>query len=297
MTIKEIEQKTGMTRANIRYYEAEGLIAPQRNPDNGYRIYSQEDAETLMKIRLLRCLDISIEDVKAIQAGRLSMEKALRCKLEDQEEKQQEIKRTMELTRQMLNAGVAYETLDAAVYLQLLESEDALQRDREPHQGHPWRRYAARCLDSVVYGMLAYPLLRNLDVGTTFVTVVNLVAMLLLEPLQLRLFGTTIGKAILGLRLTDLEEQHIRYSAGLERTWMVLWEGMGLRIPLVEYYFLYKSYNLCEDGEFLPWEWDSEVTCKDDKLWRWGVYFLVFGAVLAVDVLMILMDLKLEGIL
>ncbi len=294
MTIKEMEVLTGMTRANIRYYEAEGLICPKRNPDNGYRVYAQEDAGTLMKIRLLRCLEISIEDVKAIQAGKLSMEKALRRSLEEQEEKQQEIKQTMELTRQMLNAGVDYETLDAAAYLRLLESEEVLQQDRVPHRGHPWRRYAARHLDSVVYGVLLFPLLRELDVGSVVTVALQLAAMLLLEPLQLRLFGTTIGKAIMGLRLTNLEEQRLSYSAGLERTWTVLWEGMGLGLPLVEYYFLYKSYNLCENGEFLPWEWDSEVTCKDEKLWRWGAYFLVLAAVLTVEVLA---TLKLEGIL
>ena len=31
MTIKEIENLTGMTRANIRFYETEGLIHPSRN--------------------------------------------------------------------------------------------------------------------------------------------------------------------------------------------------------------------------------------------------------------------------
>ncbi len=294
MNIKQIEELTGMTRANIRYYETEGLICPKRNPDNGYRDYTQEDAQTLMKIRLLRCLDISIEEVKAIQTGALSMEVALRRSLVTQEGKQTQLRKSMELTRQMLGAGVAYETLDAAAYLRLLESEEILQQDQEPHQGHPWRRYAARCLDGMVYGAVVIPLLLKVDAGTTVITVAQLVAMLLLEPLQLRLFGTTIGKAILGLRLTDLEERRLSYSAGLERTWMVLWEGMGLGIPLVEYYFLYKSYNLCEDGEFLPWEWDSEVTCKDDKLWRWGLYFLVTAALFALDVLA---ALKLEGVL
>ncbi len=32
MTIKEIEELSGMTRANIRFYEKEGLIKPQRVP-------------------------------------------------------------------------------------------------------------------------------------------------------------------------------------------------------------------------------------------------------------------------
>ena len=35
MTIKEIENLSGMTRANIRFYETEGLLRPARN-SNGY---------------------------------------------------------------------------------------------------------------------------------------------------------------------------------------------------------------------------------------------------------------------
>ena len=30
MTIKEIEALSGMSRANIRYYEAEGFLSPER---------------------------------------------------------------------------------------------------------------------------------------------------------------------------------------------------------------------------------------------------------------------------
>ena len=35
MNIKEIEERSGLTRANIRYYEQEGLIAPVRR-ENKY---------------------------------------------------------------------------------------------------------------------------------------------------------------------------------------------------------------------------------------------------------------------
>ena len=51
MTIKDMELQTGLARANIRYYEAEGLITPER-AENGYRDYSQEDAETLLRVKL-----------------------------------------------------------------------------------------------------------------------------------------------------------------------------------------------------------------------------------------------------
>lgn len=38
MTVKEVEERTGLPRANIRYYESEGLIHPARG-QNGYRDY------------------------------------------------------------------------------------------------------------------------------------------------------------------------------------------------------------------------------------------------------------------
>ena len=49
MNIKEIEERSGLTRANIRYYEQEGLLAPARR-ENKYRDYSEEDLETLLRV-------------------------------------------------------------------------------------------------------------------------------------------------------------------------------------------------------------------------------------------------------
>ena len=57
MTIHELEKRTGLPRASIRFYEKEGLIAPKRLA-NGYRDYSEEDALALEKIALLRRLDL-----------------------------------------------------------------------------------------------------------------------------------------------------------------------------------------------------------------------------------------------
>ena len=42
MTIKEVEEQTGLTRSNIRFYEKEKLIEPSRNDKNGYRDYSEK---------------------------------------------------------------------------------------------------------------------------------------------------------------------------------------------------------------------------------------------------------------
>lgn len=274
MTIKEIEQLTGLPRANVRYYEAEGLIHPARR-ENGYRVYSQEDAAMLLKIRLLRCLDISLEDVKAIQAGTASMEEALQKSLETQAEKQEQLLRTRELTRRMLAEQVAFETLDAAAYLQLLESEEILKQDQAPIQNHPWRRYFARCMDVEVCSLVMQAVFYDYLNGEMVSLAAGFALLLLLEPLLLHFFGTTLGKWLLGIYVTDEEERRLSYGDAVERTWTVIWEGQAMNLPVVSWYFLYKNYNLCEEGEPLPWEWDSEVSYRDDKMRRWLVYFLV----------------------
>lgn len=66
MIIKEVEEKTGLSRSNIRFYEKEKLIAPDRNVNNGYREYSEQDVEKIKKIAFLRTLNISIEEIRKI---------------------------------------------------------------------------------------------------------------------------------------------------------------------------------------------------------------------------------------
>ena len=69
MTSKEMESRSGVPRANIRYYEAEGLLSPARR-GNGYRDYSEEDLRTLEKIKLLRRLGVSVEELRPWGRGR-----------------------------------------------------------------------------------------------------------------------------------------------------------------------------------------------------------------------------------
>lgn len=48
MKINEIEELLQISRANVRFYEKEGLLHPKRG-DNGYRDYSEEDIACLKK--------------------------------------------------------------------------------------------------------------------------------------------------------------------------------------------------------------------------------------------------------
>ena len=84
MTIKEIENLSGIPRANIRYYEQEGLIAPKCLP-NGYRAYSAEELEALEKIKLLRGVGVSLEDIRALQNGEDELSSVLSRRLRELE--------------------------------------------------------------------------------------------------------------------------------------------------------------------------------------------------------------------
>ena len=69
LKINEVEALVGITKKNIRFYEAEGLLAPRRNSDNGYRDYGEAEVETLRRIKLLRKLGVPLEDIRQMLSG------------------------------------------------------------------------------------------------------------------------------------------------------------------------------------------------------------------------------------
>lgn len=76
MNIKQAAEASGVSSRNIRYYEQEGLLCPTRNPENDYRIYTDQDVRTLKLIRALRMLDMPLEDIRAVLRGSLSLASA-----------------------------------------------------------------------------------------------------------------------------------------------------------------------------------------------------------------------------
>ncbi|MEV0917537.1 MerR family transcriptional regulator [Streptomyces sp. NPDC049967] len=52
MRMKEMVRRTGVHERLLRYYEQQGLLAPDRLP-SGYRVYAESDVETVRRIRCL----------------------------------------------------------------------------------------------------------------------------------------------------------------------------------------------------------------------------------------------------
>ena len=119
MTIKELEERTGMTRANIRFYESEGLLSPARR-ENGYRDYSEEDVKTLEKIKLLRELHLDIDTIRLVQKGELPLERALFTLLTKLEGDKAALDRAAQVCRELERIGVEYGALEPGPWLEQL---------------------------------------------------------------------------------------------------------------------------------------------------------------------------------
>ena len=64
-----MEALVGITKKNIRFYEAEGLLMPRRNSENGYRDYGEAEVAVLRRIKLLRKLGVPLEEIRQMQSG------------------------------------------------------------------------------------------------------------------------------------------------------------------------------------------------------------------------------------
>lgn len=316
MTIKELEERTGMLRANIRFYEEEGLLSPMRLA-NGYRDYSEEDVLTLEKIKLLRQLQLDLNTIRLVQGGTLSLEQAMFSQLNRLEGDKVTIERAAEVCRGIERSGVEYGALEPTLWLKELEAPTRPQvappvpkpeprpqpTEQELHYWshrayhHPWMRLFARNIDFVLWKLafLALFLLvfrwhDYLDLGWFADALFNIgiyCVSILVEPLWLHYVGWTPGKWIFGLKLRDKNGNKLSLAAARSRAWQVAWQGDGLMILFYSLWRNWKSYKCCLDEGDCPWDVYEECryTREDRKLYGlwWGagaVLYITFTALI-----------------
>nr|WP_307993329.1 MerR family transcriptional regulator [uncultured Niameybacter sp.] len=125
MRIKEVEDLTGITSKNIRFYEKEGLITPSRNENNKYRDYSDEDVNTLKQIKLYRKLDISLEDIKLIQKGVISIEGCMEKYVTYMDERIKEMNRAKEICVEIKKDVIETKNINIDAYLDKIDNYEA----------------------------------------------------------------------------------------------------------------------------------------------------------------------------
>ncbi len=118
MTIKEVEDRTGLTRSNIRFYEKEKLIEPSRNDKNGYRDYSEKDVENIIKIAYLRTLEISIEDIRNIVSDKVPLAETIKKQTTAIQTQIEGLNKAKIMCERMLESGnISFDELQVEKYV------------------------------------------------------------------------------------------------------------------------------------------------------------------------------------
>lgn len=120
MKIKYVEELVGITKKNIRFYEEQGLLSPDR-AENGYREYHEQDIRRLKQIKLLRKLSVPIEEIKKVLSGKQSLELCLSHHLGILERKKESIDQMQLLGSQLIETRASLDTLDVDSCLEQME--------------------------------------------------------------------------------------------------------------------------------------------------------------------------------
>ncbi len=113
-TIGQLAKLAGISTKTLRVYERKGLLLPERNEENGYRIYGEEAVKTMEKIQLMKYLDFSLDQI----ADFLQLYENV-----SREHMLLEQKRLLEKKREQLNTVISH--VDRAVQECRGEQQDA----------------------------------------------------------------------------------------------------------------------------------------------------------------------------
>ena len=285
MTIQEMERRSGLERTNIRFYEREGLLDPQRR-ENGYRDYSEEDLQLLLKIKLLRRLGFSLDAIRSLKAGDTALDEALKTRLSAIGGQRRELDATEQVCTEMRQDGATFPTLDAQRYLntydQSLRQPTGIRptvpdSDRVEPIRCPWRRYFARMLDLALATLpiqLLFALVLRVNMSNApdiLDWVLGLIGWVILVPLEalcLSRWGTTPGKWLMGIRLEHINGRLLTFGEAAGRACSVFTRGEGFTIPFYGLYREWKSYKAVMDGEGVEWDEDVTMIVSDFRWWH-----------------------------
>ncbi len=124
MKINQVEQLAGITKGNIRFYEKEGLLTPGRNSENGYREYTEHDVLWLKKVRLLRMLDVPIEEILKLKSGELTLSDAMRRHMIQLERRRTNLAAMEDMCGELRDSHCHLETLDVDGILERMERQE-----------------------------------------------------------------------------------------------------------------------------------------------------------------------------
>ena len=116
MKITEVEALVGIKKTNIRFYEREGLLNPDRSEENNYREYSEEDIRRLEQIKMLRMLDVPTADIRLLFDDKLEMQEVMERRLESIDREEKALHEMRQLCQTIITKQINLDSMDETIF-------------------------------------------------------------------------------------------------------------------------------------------------------------------------------------
>lgn len=123
MTIKEVEEQLGLSRATIRFYEKEQLLVPKRS-GNTYREYCEDDIAVLKKIIILRKLGFSVAEIKDFLEENVPLQELLEKNIQELQEKMNELNGAIKICKKMQSRQEDFDTFNENFYWEEIKEQE-----------------------------------------------------------------------------------------------------------------------------------------------------------------------------
>lgn len=128
----------------------------------------------------------------------------------------------------------------------------------------PWVRFFARGLDLTIFGFfigiifaMVYP--ASVHDERSLSGLVILFLWFVVEPFILSTFGTTLGKYIFNIKITDVNHQKPTLRASYRRSFGVWIKGYAFGIPLISLITFYFAYSRLKNTGTTLWDKDQFI--------------------------------------
>tara|TARA_R100000789_G_scaffold42444_1_gene44022 strand:+ start:28 stop:762 length:735 start_codon:yes stop_codon:yes gene_type:complete len=141
----------------------------------------------------------------------------------------------------------------------------------------PWTRYYARVIDSLFLGLMAGVIFMWLRVSSPDSILLYILAwpiIVVYETIVIGIFGTTVGKKIMGVRVCDGYGNPVGIDRSLKRSLSVWVSGFWLGIPIICIYPMDKAEG--HINKYKISKWDKKLGLHVEHTGRVWVRHIVF---------------------
>jgi uncharacterized RDD family membrane protein YckC len=163
---------------------------------------------------------------------------------------------------------------------------------------HPWRRYFARMLDTVISGGIVFFLIGVIGYivvpskmpqimaifdgqGGQFADAMATCFLAIpLNAMFIGLSGTSLGKWLFGVRVLDLDGAPIGIPTALKREGLIWFRGLGLGLPIVTLFTLGNAFSHLKNKGISTWDQELETRIKQRPGGAKQAILAIFGVAL-----------------